>query len=356
MQDELLKNAFLEFSKASESLIAYYNLLERKVQELKIEVENKNRELRRAKEYLSLILDSIPLAIAVKDGKRVIFANRKATVPEIKEVLKGLKLNGKREGEVKRGGSAYRWMRERLAIDGKTNEILLVEDVTEIERMKERLKIDEKLRAMGEMALKIAHEIKNPLASMELFASMLLGELKDIKHRGYVEQICTGIKNINRIVSNLLSYTRPKTLTLKRQFLKDVVNEVLEFMSPTFGNIEVTFQEEERLESKFDPHLVSLAIMNLLTNAKEAVGRNGYIRITLKEEGSYKILSVLDNGCGMDEETVKNIFNPFFTTKENGLGLGLFIVYNIVKAHRGEIEVSSNPGKGTEFRIFLPMD
>lgn len=355
MENELLKNAFLEFSRASESLVTYYTILEKKVQALRKEVEKKNEELKRAKGYLATILNSIPIAVAVKDGEKLIFSNRKAAIPDIKRLLRDLKLNGKREGEIKLNGRSYRWIREILSIEGKKNELLLVEDVTEMEKMKERLKIDEKLKAMGEMALKIAHEVKNPLASMELFASMLLMEIQDERLKGYVEQICVGIKNINRIVSNILAYTRPKALSLKEGFISDVINEILEFMKPTFGKIEVIFENEEKEKSLFDPHLLSLVIINLLTNAKEAIGDKGLIRIGLKEDGSYKILSVRDSGVGMDEETRRNIFNPFFTTKDHGVGLGLFIVYNIVKAHKGEIEVESYPKKGTEFRLYLPL-
>jgi signal transduction histidine kinase len=102
--------------------------------------------------------------------------------------------------------------------------------------------------------------------------------------------------------------------------------------------------------------MIKLVVMNLISNAIEAVLSNGLIKIDIREEGSYAVVVVSDNGTGMSEEVRKNIFNPFFTTKDKGVGLGLFIVHNIVKAHAGYIEVDSTEGLGSSFFVYIPKD
>jgi len=356
MDKGLLEDAFLEFSRASESVIAYYSVLEKKIEELKKEIAKKNRELERTKEYLHRILDSLPLAVLVMEKKRVLFSNKKANELKVQEMTERLNFNGKKGGEFKISGFSYRWKRETLKEKDRISEILVIEDITEVEKMKERLETDERMKAMGEMALRIAHEIKNPLSSMELFASMLLKESMEGKQRCYLEHICTGIKSIDRIVNNILSYTKPKTLSLKEGRLSDAVKEVLDFVSLTMeqSGIKVSFIENEKGTLRFDPHLIKLALMNLLINAKEALRDGGNIVVEVKEAEKSRVLQVSDDGPGMPEDVKRNIFNPFFTTKDRGLGLGLFIVYNIVKAHNGLIEVDSRINEGTRFSIYLP--
>lgn len=351
MEEGLLREAFAEFSRASEALISYYSILEMKVQELK-------EELKEAKEYLKSILDSLPVAVVVLEEGRVLFSNKKAQEFEEKCLLDRITFNGKKEGEEKISGLIYKWKKEPLKCDKKQGEIIVIEDVTEVEKMKERLELDERLKAMGEMALKIAHEIKNPLGSMELFASMLLKEKMESRHKSYVEHICQGIKSIDRVVNNLLSYTKPKAISKKKGKISDVVREVLDFLKLSLeeSGIEVSLYENEKEPIFFDPHLTRLIVMNLLINAKEAMEKGGRIEIEVKNEKDFTVLKVCDNGKGMDEEVKKSIFNPFFTTKEKGLGLGLFTVYNAVKAHGGLLEVESKPNCGAKFSIFFPKD
>ncbi|MDW8002989.1 MAG: ATP-binding protein [Deltaproteobacteria bacterium] len=357
-EKELLKNAFLEFSRASESVIAYYSLLEKKIEALKKEIEEKNRELEKTKEYLFSILNSLPVAVVVAEKGNVIFSNKKADDLDAKRLIEEIRFNGKKGGEFKRAGCSYRWKREVLKEEVQIGEIIVVEDVTEIERMKEKSEIDERLKAMGEMALRIAHEIKNPLGSMELFASILHMEMADENHKSYLEHIRVGIKNIDRIVNNLLSYTKPRALSLKKGNLSAVVEEVLNFMSLSMEQQGITFSfwKKEEGSTMFDPDLMKLAIMNLLVNAKDALPEGGRIEIFVEQDGMYTILKIEDNGKGMTEEVKRQIFNPFFTTKEKGMGLGLFIVYNIIKAHDGLIEVESEVGRGTKFIIYLPLE
>lgn len=355
---KLLENAFNEFSKASDSIINHYAALEGQIRDLKRQLEEKNRALERAGEYLYTVLDSLPVGVVVIDGKKVLFANKNAEelIPE--GVVACLGDGRKKTGEIKNGRGHYRWQKEGLANGFEGRQVIAIEDVTEIERMKEHMERDERLMAMGEMAARISHEIKNPLGSMELFLSMLLAGRMRAKDRKYAEYVLFGVKTIDRIINNILSYTRPRELSLKKEELRSIVGDTLDFMSVSTAmrNIAVDFAPNSPGSALFDPDMMKLVIMNLVSNAIDAVGEGGRIKVDIRENERYGVLIVSDNGPGMPEEVRRSIFNPFFTTKDKGVGLGLFIVYNIIKAHGGFIEVESEKGSGSSFLIYIPRE
>lgn len=354
----LLENAFFEFSKASDSIISHYSVLENQIKVLKSELEEKNQALERASEYLYTILDTLPVGVAVVEKESLLFVNKQAAelVPE--GVLSGLNEGGCNAGEVKKGNGHYRWRKEKLpnGFDGK--EVIAIEDVTEIERVKERNERDERLMAMGEMAARISHEIKNPLGSMELFLSMLQSGKLRKQDKKYVDYILFGVKTIDRIINNILSYTRPKTVAVKMSDLYDIVKDTIDFMGVSIGvrEIDIDFNTTCKGSAIFDPDLMKLVVMNLVSNAMEAVDRKGRIKVDIKENEKYSVLIISDSGSGMTEEVRKNIFNPFYTTKDKGVGLGLFIVYNIIKAHGGYVEVESALNHGSSFLIYVPKE
>lgn len=353
----LLNDAFYEFNRVSESLITHYSSLERRIGDLKDQIEQKSNELERARAYLHHILDSLPVGIVVLEGGHLpLFANRKAQNLESSKLFEKMRSSASNIGEFKNGEGHFRWRKERLTDGFEGKEILVVEDVTEVERMKERLERDERLRAMGEMAARISHEIKNPLGSMELFASMLLSLKLRKRDRKYIEYILFGVKTIDRIINNVLSYTRPRNLVLKSESLLILVNDTVQFMSISLESrkISIAVQGESDQPSVFDPDLMKLVVMNLLINAMDAIDENGSISIAVTKDSGYVVMSVRDSGIGMDEETRKHVFDPFFTTKDKGLGLGLFIVYNIVKAHGGYIELESEVNRGSTFHVHIP--
>jgi signal transduction histidine kinase len=191
---------------------------------------------------------------------------------------------------------------------------------------------------------------------MKLYVSLVLrGNLED-RQREYINSVLFGINTVDRIINNLLSYTRPKTVVLREGRLSAVVKEILDFMSVSIGNkkIEINFRSLYDQESYFDPDLIKLALMNFISNGIEAIENEGKISVEVKEEGKYVVAVFADSGAGMSEETKRNIFNPFFTTKDKGVGLGLFITHNVINAHGGYVEVDSVEGKGSSFAVHLP--
>lgn len=357
-ESRLLKNAFQEFVKASDSLSNYYLVLENRINQLTKEISEKNRELKKAKESFYNILNSLPVGVVVRDGRSTVFTNVEAEKFGWTEFSQEFDKVPARMGEVKNGKGYFRWRKSSLTNGSEGKEVVVLEDVTEVQKMKERFERDERLRAMGEMAARIAHEIKNPLGSMQLYLSMILrGKVAD-KEREYVNSVVFGVNTIDRIINNLLSYTRPKTIVHREAKLSKVVKETLDFMSVSIGGrpIEINFSSSHDSVSWFDPDLVKLALMNLIGNAVEAIVDKGIINVDIRGEGKYVVVTFADNGIGMNEETRRSIFNPFFTTKDKGVGLGLFITHNIIMAHDGYIEVESVEGKGSCFAVYLPKE
>jgi signal transduction histidine kinase len=359
-ESQLLKNAFQEFVKASDSLSSYYEALEDRINHLNNEINEKNRELERSKEHFYNILNSLPVGVVVRDNRAaVIFTNKEAHKFGWWE-LAG-RLDGDpaaNSGEIKSDRGYFRWRKSLLESGHDGREVLVFEDFTEVQKMKERSERDERLRAMGEMAARIAHEVKNPLGSMKLYLSLMLkGKMAD-KEREFTNSVVFGVNTIDRIINNLLSYTRPKTIVFKQGRLAQTIKDTLDFMSIsiTSREIEVKFINNYDEESWFDPDLLKLALMNFISNAIEAIDNKGLLAVEIKDDGPFSVVTFSDTGSGMDEETRKNVFNPFFTTKDKGVGLGLFITHNIVKAHHGYIEVESVEGKGSSFIVFLPKE
>jgi two-component system sensor histidine kinase FlrB len=355
-ESQLLKNAFQEFVRASDSLTSYYLNLENRISQLNMEVNEKNKELERAKESFYNILSSLPVGVVVRSRKSAVFTNKEAQRLGLARFAARLQKDSAEVGELKSEKGCFRWRKSAFAAGLEAQEVIVFEDVTEVQKMKERSERDERLRAMGEMAARIAHEIKNPLGSMQLYLSMIAkGKMGD-KEKQFVNSVIFGVNTIDRIINNLLSYTRPKTVVLREAVLSRVVKEAIDFMSVSIGSkaIDIEFSSSYDEVSLFDPDLIKLPLMNFTSNAMEAITDKGTISVNVREEGRYVLATFADDGMGMSEETRKNIFNPFFTTKDKGVGLGLFIAHNIIKAHDGYVEVESEKGKGSSFTIYLP--
>ena len=224
-----------------------------------------------------------------------------------------------------------------------------------------------RLAAMGEMAVRIAHEIRNPLGSIELFASSLQKELENnAELKPLCEHICSGVKRINNIVSNLLLFIRPEqTPEMQVLDIHESLKDSLffaEHLIHTNAGIEVVTHFADRpLRIYGDPQLLSQVSLNLILNALQAMPDGGRLTITTDacddvHGNEITEIRFADTGCGIPPENLKKIFSPYYSTKEQGFGLGLSLTHNIIHKHRGKIAVSSEKGKGTMFTIQLPVD
>jgi signal transduction histidine kinase len=252
---------------------------------------------------------------------------------------------------------------ERLRVHGAA---LFFKDLTLVEQAEERERLRDRLAALGEMAAMIAHEVKNPLASIEVMAGLLRRQIPDRADlRGLLTDIISEAKMANAIVVEVLEFVRPIRLQVDRTSLAKVVEDAIPLAERKVARggtlVDVTMPADLPAIHG-DHHQLCQVVSNLLINAIEALNGRGAVRIRAsmlpgEPDGrpSSVELAISDDGPGIPGEITDRIFNPFFTTKPQGSGLGLAIVRKIVDAHEGRIDVSTAAGRGTTFTVILPV-
>jgi signal transduction histidine kinase len=252
---------------------------------------------------------------------------------------------------------------ERLRVRGAA---LFFKDLTLVEQAEERERLRDRLAALGEMAATIAHEVKNPLASIEVMAGLVrrqLAERSDL--RGLLSDIISEAKMANAIVVEVLEFVRPIRLQMDRTSLRMVVDDAIPLAERKVprGDTRIEADVPDGLPAiQGDHHQLCQVVSNLLINALESLGGRGAVRISAhaqeperEEELPSVELVVSDDGPGIPSDIVDRVFNPFFTTKPQGSGLGLAIVRKIVDAHDGRIDVRTSAAQGTTFTVSLPV-
>ena len=220
----------------------------------------------------------------------------------------------------------------------------------------------EKMVALGEMSTTIAHEIKNPLTSIGGFARRLDRTLpEESQEKKYSQTIIKEVSRLEKVLKDLLSYTRDESLIFKELDLRDVLEQSLSMVIEGIrsGRVQLIKEYGEEIPLiKGDSHQLKQTFFNLINNACQAMKERGtlFLRVhPFSKNGSlYVRVEVEDTGKGIDPENLHNIFNPFYSTKESSLGLGLPIVHKIIASHRGQIEVDNHPGTGVKFIITFP--
>jgi len=223
----------------------------------------------------------------------------------------------------------------------------------------EKMKQTERLSALGEFSAGIAHEIRNPLTSIKTFTQLLPTEYEDPNFRKeFVDSVTREVNRINRIVNDLLDYSRPRADNRQTTDITKLVDESISSLRPIFDEHHITVKKNYNLKplTHIDPEQVRQVLVNLVINAVEAMPSGGTITCTIRENKGEAEIEIADTGKGIPEDTVKQIFTPFFTTKEGGTGLGLSIVQRIVNEQGGRIEVASSRDQGTQFKLFLPVE
>lgn len=215
-----------------------------------------------------------------------------------------------------------------------------------------------RLAALGEMAAGLAHEIRNPLGGIQLYASLLEKETAGLPDAvALVRKISGGVKRLESLVRHVLQFTRQMAAQIGQADLGEVVDAAVESASGVAHSrgVSVMVQGPRPMEVRVDAVLMTQAVANLITNAAEAMAGGGRVRVSYGADdsgtGRQLRLSVEDDGPGIPPETMERIFNPFFTTKEAGTGLGLAIVHRIVEAHDGTITAGNVPGGGARFEM-----
>lgn len=235
----------------------------------------------------------------------------------------------------------------------------ILHDITSLRKAEKATLQAEKLAAAGRLVRTLAHEVRNPLNNITLSVEQILAESVSDDTRTYLEIVQRNSKRISDLITELLNSSRPTEMTLKRVMLQSVLDEVLNQSADRLKLRNIRFHliyPPEPVWVNADMEKLSIALLNLVVNASEAMGTvEGHLDIILRHQEGNATVIISDNGCGMPEETLSRLFEPYFTRKRNGMGLGLASTLNIVQAHKGEIEVASEPDKGTRFTISLPL-
>lgn len=243
--------------------------------------------------------------------------------------------------------------------DGLTvGHMLFISDVTEIRRLEMQIKVKEKLAAIGELSAGIAHEIRNPLNSIELFLGLLQRKLKDDESQiDLVRKVRNEIRKLNQIISDFLRFARPVPLNLASEDIRQVVMNSVFFTRAETDNRNITVDiklPDEPMSAMIDSQHIQQVFTNIILNAAQAIDHNGLLKIIgNKGENGFWSVRFSDNGPGIPQEDLPRIFNPFFTTKDEGTGLGLAMVHKMVETHEGNIDVQSGDS-GTTFIVNLP--
>jgi PAS domain S-box-containing protein len=246
--------------------------------------------------------------------------------------------------------------------------VAVIKDLTEtrraeeeLRRMQARLAQNEKIAALGQMAAQVAHEVKNPLAGLKLYALHLKSKVSDKLAESDLtlfDKIVNSIDNLSGTTDQVLNFARPLNLTFRPADLDALVQDAVQLLEPQIGAARVeVLLELDAPAVVLDEASFRAALVNLLLNAVQAMSpAGGRLTVTTRAEGGDVWLEVADTGCGMTAEQVGRVFEPFYTTKSRGLGLGMPYARKIVEQHAGEIRVESRPGEGTRIQVRLPRE
>lgn len=369
-----LAEAMNVFTRATSTMEEAYRRLEERVQSLDKELAEKNRRLALTTEYLSNLLESISDGFVAIDAANVItHFNRAAAAilgyaPEeiigrnftevfgrdfLQPAIPGVTHLRAKSGRMvpvnERNSPVSDRQRRRLGY-AKT-----FQDLSEIIALREQMRQVDRLAAIGEMAASVAHEIRNPLGGIRGFAALLARDLADDDaRRRLVEKIIAGAESLDKVVNELLEYTRPVELRLRPVSCAEVVDAAMAFIDPGPKHVNLRNAVDPGLKILGDPEKLRQVFLNILLNAVQSIEETGEARVYAEADERLVTIVFADTGCGMTPEQRERMFSPFYTTKEKGTGLGLAVSLKIVEAHGGAIEAVSEPGRGTAVSVVLP--
>jgi signal transduction histidine kinase/ABC-type amino acid transport substrate-binding protein len=373
------------------SIVAFVNLYWNK--KLKVKVDDRtrelailNKELREQKHEIDKsnklrgkILESILSGIVVFDGyDRIIEYNRAAeeildrklsledkwTSLDLEKHynLKGFELA--KEGKVITNNQIFLSDNRESYINynfipiGNPNEgiILLLNDLTNIKKYQEMASYNDKMQALGQLSAGIAHEIRNPLTSINTFIDLIPYKIQDEKFRKELVIITKKeINRMNELITQLIDYTKPVSGKPTMFLLDEILKEVLILFSNQFSKKRINIVKDVERTSVFaDKNQIKQVLVNIILNSIEAVGEDGEIHLSVLRTDTKGIIKIEDNGCGISEEHMDKVFQPFFTLKPQGTGIGLAVTHKLVEENKGTISIDSKKDIGTRVIISLP--
>lgn len=393
----LLDQGFSQFTEAAEKLKEKIDILHERLEQKNQELQRNLEEKERVKTYLANIFESLDIGVLVTDmegqitsvnreGVNILGLGAERLIGEDINALLGTTLVAEgAPGLIDEEPITFKredaeTVKLQLSVTGMPGGFILnVQDVTELKKLEETAERRNRFTAMGEMAANIAHEIRNPLGSIELFASLVhKGLPEDSEQAQLVNHISSAVTSMNHIISNLLAYTKPRPVNRQQMDLQQLVAESAEFLELLAAKHEVSVAvnlEAKRPRIRGDEEMLKQVVHNLFLNAVQAMPDGGALTIVTRnktlrdpqqvlrfhpeppvpEELDVIEVAFQDQGSGMPVEIQRQIFDPFFTTKARGTGLGLAIVHNILESHTATIDVDSHVDVGTTMILTFPV-
>ncbi|MFO8032180.1 MAG: ATP-binding protein [Desulfohalobiaceae bacterium] len=250
--------------------------------------------------------------------------------------------------------------RIQTAAGDYAGKLVIIKDLRQIKGLQEKVKRQEKLAAIGHLAAGIAHEIRNPLSSIKGLATYFLGMSQEkSQEQSAARTMIQEVDRLNRVVTELLEFARPSELQLEQCEVNQLVRHSLGLVRRDAESKQVGIRfepQQDQLWAYWDQDRLNQALLNLYLNAIQAMQEGGELLVqTGKQEGQIRI-SVSDTGAGIAQSELERIFDPYYTSKKSGTGLGLAVVDKIIQAHQGRIKVQSAPGQGSTFVLLLPVN
>lgn len=358
--------------------------LSRNYERLQVELEMKNAALSDLQNLQQFLIDQLNEGlISVEPDRSVVEVNPAALKilglkefngghletlnPLLNEQLSGFQKSGSKtarfdlvievEEEEKKLSVVYSQLIQLSTLKGY---LISMQDVTREKLLEESIRQSEKMAAVGQIAAGIAHEIRNPLASISGSIQMLDSMLTDRPDEKQLMRISLReIDRLNNMITEFMEFVRPDKVQLNRLDLTNLVRETLEMVKVNTKlrqDVSVEFENPGSIEIEGDVNKLKQVLLNIFINSYQAMENRevARLKVTLRKEHSFCHLNVQDSGCGMDEKTRKRMFEPFLTTKPKGTGLGLAVTHKILEMHRAQVFVKSELNVGTEFEIVFP--
>ena len=233
--------------------------------------------------------------------------------------------------------------------------VVMGREITALKETERKLRQSEKMSVLGELAAGIAHEIRNPLTTIKGFLQM--GQEKSINLDQHIDVLVDEIDRINSIVNELLDIAKPTGIIFSNHNLNTIVKEVVEMQSieASLQNARINVIEKDQFNTYCNDSKLKQVFINIIKNSLEAVNTDGEVTITIANKNEdYVAVTFEDNGCGIAENHLKHIGEPFYSVKENGIGLGMTVCYSIIETHKGSIHITSQVNSGTCVEVLLP--
>ncbi len=372
-----LEGAFLTFNQVSEQLMQSYAVLELRVAQLNEELAaaRSERLLQLAEKELianrlERLLNALPAGVVVLDGESVVQECNPAACALLGEPLQGLAWSEivervfqsvSDEGQEIRLVSGRQISLSRSSLGSEPGQILLLQDVTETRALQQALTRHERLSSMGEMLASLAHQIRTPLSSALLYSSNLTNSHLDLETRqSFSEKALVQLHHLEYMINDMLLFAKGGEGVVEAIELEQFINEFQQLMEKALlsTDAKLTFSlMPENLVFYGNRQTLLTAFQNLAMNAIQVSDAKVHIDIrTRRLNNSSVVFEIEDDGPGIKADFLDRVFEPFYTTRATGTGLGLAVVRGVILNHGGEISVSSTLGVGTTFTISLPID